>query len=80
MIKTINFSEYFKSIKEERNPRKVAKSFHIYLTTPDEVEKCVESNSYDNWIDHYNAEISNLFDSELQLINMINTKAVTEKN
>ena len=77
LIKTINFSKYFKSIKEERNPRKVAKSLYIYLTSPDEVEKCVESNSYDNWIQHYNAETLNLFDSELQLIN---TKTVTKKN
>ena len=35
----INFSEYFKSTKEEQNLRKVAKSLYIFLSTPDEVEK-----------------------------------------
>ena len=34
----INFSEYFKSIREEQNLRKVAKSFYIFLTTPVEVQ------------------------------------------
>ena len=33
----INFKEYFKSIREEKNFRKVAKSFYIILRTPDEV-------------------------------------------
>ena len=50
----INFSEYFKSIKEEKNLRKVAKSLNIFLTTPDEVEKYVQSDSHDNCIHHYN--------------------------
>ena len=35
----ITFSEYFKSIREEQNLRKVAKLLYISLTTPDEVEK-----------------------------------------
>ena len=39
----INFSEYFNSIREERNLRKVSKSLYIFLTTPDEVEKYVLS-------------------------------------
>ena len=69
----INFSEYFRSIKQEQNFRKVSKSLYIFLTTPDEVEKYVQSNSSDNCIHHYNVEISNLFDPELQLIN---TKSV----
>ena len=34
----INFSEYFKSIRQGQNPRKVAKSLYNFLTTPDEVE------------------------------------------
>ena len=34
----INFSKYFKSIREEQNLRKVAKSFYIFLTTPVEVQ------------------------------------------
>ena len=44
----INFGEYLKSISEEQNLRKVAKSLFIFLTTPDEVEKYVPSNSFDN--------------------------------
>ena len=44
----INFSEYFKFIREEQNLRKPAKSLYIFLTTPDEVEKYVQSNSSDN--------------------------------
>ena len=59
----INFSEHFKSIRE------VAKSLYFFLTTPDEVEKYVQSNSSDNSIHHYNVEILNFFDPELQLIN-----------
>ena len=35
----ISFSEYFKSVREEQNLRKVAKLLYISLTTPDEVEK-----------------------------------------
>ena len=65
----INFSEYFKSIREEQKLRKVAKSLYIFLATPDEVEKYVQSNSCDNSAHHYNSEILNLFDSELQLMN-----------
>ena len=63
-----NFSEYFKSISEEQNLKKVDKSFYIFLTTPDEVEKYVQSNPSDNCIHHYNVEILSIFDSELQLI------------
>ena len=35
----INCSEYFKSIREEQNITKAAKSPHIFLAKPDEVEK-----------------------------------------
>ena len=66
---TINLSEYFKSITEEENIRKVAKSLYIFLTTPDEVEEYVQSNSSDNSMHRYNIEILNSFDPELQLIN-----------
>ena len=69
----INFSEYFTSIKEEQNLRKVAKSFYSFLKTLYEVQKYVQPNSYDNCIHHYNVEVLNLFDPELQLIN---TKSV----
>ena len=65
----IYFSEHFKSIREEENLRKVVKSLHIFLTTSDEVEKYVQSNCSDNCVHHYNVEILNLFDKELQLIN-----------
>ena len=61
----INFSEYYKSIREEKNLRKVPKSLYIFLTTPDAVEKHVQSNSSDNGIHRYNVEILNLFDPEL---------------
>ena len=55
----ISFNEYFKSIREEQNLRKVAKS--NFLTTTDEVEKYVQPNSSDNCVYHYNVEILNLF-------------------
>ena len=35
----INFSDYFRSTKEEENLIKVYKSLYIFLATPDEVEK-----------------------------------------
>ena len=66
----INFREYFKSMKEELNIRKVAKLLYIILTTSDEVEKYVQSNSSDNCIHRYHVEIINLFDPEIQLINI----------
>ena len=69
----INFSEHFNSIRAEQNPRKTAKLLYIVLTTPDEVEKYVQSNSSDNCIHHYIVEILDLFDPETQ---MINTKPV----
>ena len=73
----INFSEYFKSartyfyskVSEEQNFVRVAKSLYILLTTTDEEEKHVQSNSSDNYTHHYNVGILNLFNSELQLIN-----------
>ena len=64
----INFSEYFKSIREQ-NLRKVSKSLYILPTTPDEVEKYVQSDSTNNCIHHSNVEILNIYDPELQLIN-----------
>ena len=68
----INFSEYFKFIREEQNLRKVAKSLYIFLTTLDEVEKYVDimqPKSSDNCIHRYNVEIFIIFDPELQPIN-----------
>ena len=38
----IGFSVYFKSIREEKNLRKVATSLYIFLTTTDEVEKYMQ--------------------------------------
>ena len=64
-----NFSKYFKSIREEQNLRKVAKSFCIFLATLDQAEKYMQSNSSDNRKHHFNVEILNLFDPELQLMN-----------
>ena len=48
-----DFSEYFKTLEEEQNLRKVAKSFYLFLTTPFEVQ----SNSLDNCIHHNNVKI-----------------------
>ena len=53
----INFSEYFKSTREEQNLRKVAKLICIFLTTFDEVEKYVQSNTSDNCVHRCNVEI-----------------------
>ena len=39
---------------------------YIFLTTPDEREKYLQSDSSDNCIHHYNVEILNIFDPELQ--------------
>ena len=65
----ISFSEYFKSARQGKKFRQVSKSLYIFLTTPDEVQKYVLSNSSDNCVHHYNVEILNLFDPELQLFN-----------
>ena len=64
-----SFSEYYKSIREKENLRKVAKSLYIFTTTPKEVEKYVQSSSSDNFIHRYKVENLNIFDPELQLIN-----------
>ena len=65
-----NFSEYFKSVREKQNLRKFAKSLYSFLTKLYEVEKYVHSNSFDNFIHRYNVMILNIFDPELQLINI----------
>ena len=72
-----NFGKYFNSTKEklysklneEKSLRKFVKWLYIFLTTPDEVEKCVRSNPCDNCVRRYNVEILNIFDPELKLIN-----------
>ena len=77
----INFSQYSKIIRPEQNFRKVARSHYIFLTTPDKVEKYMQSNSSDNCIHQYNIEILNLFDSELELINgKIMIKKINKNN
>ena len=48
----INFSECFKSIREDQCLRKVTQLLHIFLTASNEVEKYVQSNSSDNCIHH----------------------------
>ena len=65
----INFSKYFKSIREKQILTNIAKLLYIFLTTPDEVENYVQSNSSENCIHDCNVEILNLFYSELQLNN-----------
>ena len=65
----INFREYFKTIREEKNLRNVSKLLYVFLTTPDEVEKYMKSNYFDNCVHHYDIEILNLFNPEKQLIN-----------
>ena len=47
----------------------IAKLLYIFLTTPDEVEKYVQSNSSDICVHHYNVAILKIFNQELQLIN-----------
>ena len=70
----INFSEYFKSIREEQKSRKVAKLLYIFLTESRKISGIKYSV---NCIHHYNIEILNFFDPELQLIN---TKAEIKTN
>ena len=63
-------------LSEDQKIRNVAELLHILLATPNEAEKyakMMQSNSWDKYAYHYNIEILNLFDSELQLIN---TKAM----
>ena len=60
----IIFIEYFKSIINKPNLKKVTKWLYIFLTSPEEADKYVQSNSSDNCAHHYNVEILNLFDSE----------------
>ena len=57
----------YSKLNKEQNLRKVPKLLHIVLTTPDEVEKYVQSNFSDNFIHCHNVEILKLFDPELQL-------------
>ena len=47
-FEAINFNEHFKSVREEQNIGKNFKPVYILLTTSDEVEKYVQSNSNDN--------------------------------
>ena len=57
---------------KEQNLRKATKattSFYIFLTTPDEVEKYVQLNSFDICIHRYDIEILNIFGPELYLVN-----------
>ena len=79
-FEAIIFSENFKSTwyklhsegSNKQNLRKVAESLHIFLTKPDEVEqyaKIMQSNFSDKYVHHYNINILNLFDPELELIN-----------
>ena len=53
----INFRKYFRSVREEQNLIKVAKSLDIFLTTTEKIEKNLQSNSSDDCVHHYNVEI-----------------------
>ena len=65
----IDFSEYFKSIREEQNLREAAKLLLIFLTTSNEVTKYAQSNYFNNCIHRYNVKMLNIFDPELKLSN-----------
>ena len=61
-------------LSDKKNLIKVVALLYIFLTTPNEVEKYVEtmqSNSSDRYVHRCSIEILNLFDPELQLINTI---------
>ena len=58
---------YILNLQKKNKIIKVAKSLYIFSTTPDEVEKYVQSISSDNCIHRYNVEILNILDPELQL-------------
>ena len=73
------FSEYFKSttkklyskLSKKQILRRVVESLCIFLRTHNEVKRYVEiipSNSSDKYVHHFNIEIWNLSDQELQLI------------
>ena len=74
----------YSKLGEEKNLREVADLFYTFLGTPDEIEKYAEfiekaskaklrmqSTFSCECVRHYNIEILNLFDPEIQLINII---------
>ena len=64
----------YSKINKKQNLRNIAKLLCIFLTTPDEREnyaKMIQTNLFDNFLHHYNINILNLLNSELQLINLI---------
>ena len=63
----VNFSDYFKTIREKQNLGKVAKSLYIFLTTPGEVEKYDQIILIIAYVTI--VEILTFFDPELQLVN-----------
>ena len=65
----MSFSEHFKFIREEPKLKKSPKQLYIFLATPNEVERYVETNYSDNSVYQCNVKILSLFDQELQLIN-----------
>ena len=67
------FGEYFKftieklysKLSEKKSFRIVDELLHIFLATPDDIEKYVkmmQSSSSDNCLCHYNIKILNLYD------------------
>ena len=65
----MSFSEHFKFIREEPKLKKSPKQLYIFLATPNEVERYVETNYSDNSVYQCNVKILSPFDQELQLIN-----------
>ena len=63
--------KFYSKLYEERDIRKVAESLCFFLKTSDKVEKyakMLQSNFSDNYAHHYNIDILNFFDPELQMI------------
>ena len=67
-----NIDNYLKILTDEEVKNFIAIKFSEYFKS---TEKNVQLNSADNCTHHYNVEILNIFDPELQ---MINTKSMID--
>ena len=67
-----NIDNYLKILTDEEVENFIAIKFSEYFKS---IEKNVQLNSADNCTHRYNAEILNIFDPELQ---MINTKSMID--
>ena len=61
-----NIDNYLKILTDEEVESFIAIKFSEYFKS---IEKNVQLNSADNCTHHYNVEILNIFDPELQMIN-----------